>query len=109
MPSVQIPHVAMPFSLMRGGRAQYNDQGSSEDVATQVLNVCSCPQGGNPYDPSFGRPQLLGATEPFDLQALTDAVQRQVPDLTDLEAEQSAGLVAGAVNVALTGYIDSPQ
>lgn len=100
-----VPTFQMPFSLLPSGRPTICDQGSTEDIASQVLNVVSCPVGANPYDPTFGRPDLEGQKIPLNLAALVSAVQQQVPDLLSLDAEQSYDLVAAAVDIALPGYI----
>lgn len=100
-----VPTFQMPFSLLPTGRPAICDQGSVQDIASQVLNVLSCPVGANPYDPSFGRPDLEGQKVSLNLAALTSAVQQQVPALASLDAEQSYEIVSGAVQIALTGYI----
>lgn len=100
-----VPTFQMPFSLLPTGRPTICDQGSVEDIASQVLNVLSCPVGANPYDPTFGRPDVEGQKIPLNMTALIGTVQQQVPDLLSLDAEESYEIVSAAVQIALTGSI----
>lgn len=101
------PHVQMPFRLGANGRPKYCDQDSAEDVQSCVLNLLSCPQGDNPYDADFGRPDLRGDPEPLQLQALTNAVATYETRLNDLSADESLSMVLGIVQILVSGDVSS--
>lgn len=100
------PHVQIPFALNANGRPTYCDQDSVEDVESCVMNIVSCPQGDNPYDSDFGRPDFRGQPIPMQLSGLTQAVTKYEPRLQDVSAEQALSTVTGVVQVLLSGDVD---
>lgn len=100
------PHVQIPFALNANGRPTYVDQDSVEDVESCIINIVSCPQGDNPYDQDFGRPDLRGLPLPMQLSGLTDAVTKYEGRLRDVSAEQALSTVTGVVQVLLSGDVD---
>jgi hypothetical protein len=88
--AIAIPHISMPFTLNPlTGKPNYCEQGSAEDVQSQVLNLLTCPVGANPYDADFGNPLDPFSAAPLDLSGLVDRLGEYVPALTAVDISQS--------------------
>lgn len=78
--SAGLPHFAYPFHFNATAGATVVDQGSYEDLVTQVGVVVACPVGSCPELPTFGIPDPTFASAPPDPGSIVAAVQQWVPD-----------------------------
>lgn len=105
------PHAIMPLALNQlTGRFPVCDQDSAQDVGSCVLNILSCPQGANPYDPSFGyEPYTFAAVtspdRPAETSTLISGLQAQEPRLADVEVQAAYSIVDQALTLAVQGEV----
>lgn len=102
--TVNIPHVYGPWTLDRFGRPEYVQQDSTGDIQTCVLNLLSCPQGANPYDPDFGLPDLRGV-QPVTLSVIENAIADYEPRVTELTVDQLDAVLSETANLESIGTI----
>lgn len=104
-----VPQWDAPFRLdQTTGKVVEVEQGSPQDVAAQIYNVISCPQGAALNQPSFGIPFPLFQSLPLDLNAIVKAVQTLVRDATIEAIQQTLADATSTVNVTVTGTVIAP-
>ncbi len=80
--SVEVPHLAQPFSFTSAGVAKTVEQNSIADVQDCVLRVCLCPEGFREDEPEFGIPPLEFTAVPLQVAGVEEAVERWEPRAT---------------------------
>lgn len=64
-----IPQFDLPFRIING-QESLNEQGSDEDIATNVFAVCASTPGQFLDLPEFGLPDLVGEITPLSPAAI---------------------------------------
>lgn len=83
--SVQVPHFRHPFSRTADGtRVIVVEQGTTEHVQSQALNVIACPVGFRLDRPEYGWPIPMFQNAPLDTGPLQDALERFVGQKVDV-------------------------
>lgn len=95
-----VPRVAWPFQITDNG-AVVVEQGSYEDVLTQVRFLAACEVGQCPELPTFGIPDLAFQTAPPNAGQLLDAIQQWVPDADETATVQALDDSGGSWTIGL--------
>lgn len=91
---LQAPHPTAPFEIRRHG-TMVAEQGSVENVTSLIYNTAVCLQGTRDDLPEFGVPDETFEVFPRDLEPISEALKRWVPE-ADLEIEEHLQAVAEA-------------
>lgn len=96
-----VPNFDSPFRLNPDGSVATVEVGSTQDVAAQIVNVLSCPQGAKFADPDFGIPWPVFDLLDIDTEAIASAIQTLVPDATIDVVQQAITQVTSPQQVTL--------
>lgn len=98
MPEVALPHPTAPFTIGRDG-TRVAEQGSEENIISNIYNVAVCTIGFRDDQPEYGVPDQSFTL--LDPEALQHAIERWEP-AANLELEAHRIAVAEAeVQIAL--------
>ena len=97
---MNLPHLAAPFTLTNKG-AKVNEQGSPQDVAANVYNICVCETGAREERPEFGIRPLLFAPIPLDMDALAEQVERWEPRASVEAIAEAERMIAAQQRIRL--------
>lgn len=86
-----VPHLALPLTLLPSGGLAVNEQDEIDDVTQCVAVLLGTPAGSRIEIPEFGIPDLTFATE-LDVSEIEEALAEWEPRATvDLETVIGAG------------------
>jgi hypothetical protein len=101
-PAVAIPDYQFPIAFSPETGVAVVEQGSYEDIVSQVAAVVTCPQGACPELPTFGIPDVTFQPGPPDASGILSAIQRWVPSATEQVVVQALDNTGGSWGVSLT-------
>lgn len=93
-----IPQFDLPFRILNGQEA-LNEQGSDNDIATNVFAICASEPGQFLDLPLFGLPDLVGEDVPIPASTLLRPIAVWEP-LAEVLAEVNPSLLDAAIENA---------
>ena len=97
---VALPHFDAPFELMRTG-VKVVEQGSPEEIAACIFNICVCEEGFREDRPEFGIPPLLFQTLPLNTEALKVQINRFEPRATLTVTAEAEAMTAAQQKITV--------
>ncbi len=96
---LEAPHPIAPFTVGRNG-TEVCEQGSEDNIASNVYNIAVCPFGFREDLPEYGMPAIANQHYPVDLDAIETAIHRWEPE-ADLSLEQQR-LAIGEAGISIS-------
>lgn len=94
MGEIAAPHPSAPFTIGRDGTVVV-EQGSDENITSNIYNIAVCVKGFRDDLPEFGVPDITFTRNPPDVEVLQRALERWEP-AANLELESHRTAVAEA-------------
>jgi len=100
--TVTIPHLAYPFQMTAGGPVVV-EQGSADEIRSNILAVCVCGLGDCPELPTFGIPDPTFSSAPPDPTAIIAAITQWEPRANTTAIVSAVDSTGASSQIALTG------